>query len=455
MGLDIETALDVSGMISFLQLRFFKQTLNPIDYLNMSDQKKRCYRLLKATSRSFYAVIMELKQELRDTVMIFYLILRSLDTIEDDMNLDFNKKIDLLTSFHDKLTMDHWSYDGISEHIGDRCVLVEFDSILSEFHLIRPDFRKIIKKITQEMGRGMAQFIQLEKDSSIKIQTIKEYDLYCFYVAGLVGEGLTRLMGELKAINPILLKDDFKKSLSMSLFLQKTNIIRDFHEDMILKRHFWPKNIWIKYTDDLTSFYTNDTIESKFKGLCCINELVLNAMSHIQQVLEFLILVNDPSCFSFCAIPQVMAVATLAEIYNNCNVLTSNVKIKKNVAYSLILNSRTMSGVLDIFRKYIFIIYKKSSVSDPNYLNIALKCAEIEKFCESVCPRKKLNIISAFYDKNNFTDFYKKRKEIDDKTKMIISNEYFNLRLCFFSFLVILSSLIYFFLKKVSIKTFL
>jgi farnesyl-diphosphate farnesyltransferase len=37
------------------------------------------------------------------------------------------------------------------------------------------------------MGGGMADFLQKP------VETIEDYNLYCWYVAGLVGEGLSRL----------------------------------------------------------------------------------------------------------------------------------------------------------------------------------------------------------------------------------------------------------------------
>lgn len=33
-------------------------------------------------------------------------------------------------------------------------------------------------------------------------------------------------------------------AISMGLFLQKTNIIRDYLEDILETRQFWPKDIW-------------------------------------------------------------------------------------------------------------------------------------------------------------------------------------------------------------------
>jgi farnesyl-diphosphate farnesyltransferase len=44
----------------------------------------------------------------------------------------------------------------------------------------------------------------------------------------------------------------------MGLFLQKTNIIRDYLEDFVDKRAFWPKEIWGEYASNLGDFaHTN------------------------------------------------------------------------------------------------------------------------------------------------------------------------------------------------------
>ena len=49
--------------------------------------------------------------------------------------------------------------------------------------------------------------------------------------------------------------------------------------------------------------------------------------------------------YRFCAIPQVMAIATLAELYNNPQVFTGVVKIRKGLAARMILDSNTEDGV--------------------------------------------------------------------------------------------------------------
>jgi len=48
----------------------------------------------------------------------------------------------------------------------------------------------------------------------------------------------------------------------MGLFLQKTNIIRDYREDLDDKRRFWPKQIWSKYAKDLSDFIEPQNLDA-------------------------------------------------------------------------------------------------------------------------------------------------------------------------------------------------
>lgn len=52
---------------------------------------------------SFAIVIQSLPSELRDAVCIFYLVLRALDTVEDDMAIAVDVKVPLLRVFHEKI----------------------------------------------------------------------------------------------------------------------------------------------------------------------------------------------------------------------------------------------------------------------------------------------------------------------------------------------------------------
>ena len=374
----LELFLHPQELASVIQLKFVRKPLFTINDTIATPELKECYKLLNLTSRSFAVVIMELHPELRNAVMLFYLILRALDTVEDDMTIDNKIKIPLLRKFHENLLLEDWSFDGNSPDERDRAVLVKFPSILKEFHKLNKEYQSVISQITEKMGNGMADYIEDEQFQTDGIQTVKDYDLYCHYVAGLVGDGLTQLIVLAKFGSPHLLEGS-QLFESMGLFLQKTNIIRDYYEDLQDGRHFWPKEIWSQYGKTLDSF-TKDPVA----GVHCINHLVLNAMEHIEDVMSYLSSISEQSTFQFCAIPQVMAIATLAKVMNNPNVLKENVKIRKSTTCFLILKSRTFRGCVEIFQYYLRDMRHRLPVADPNYLKFNLRCGKIDQFFEEM-----------------------------------------------------------------------
>ena len=61
-----------------------------------------CYDMLNKVSRSFAIVIQQLPHELQDAVCIFYLVLRALDTVEDDMSIPDDIKCPECSTVMDK-----------------------------------------------------------------------------------------------------------------------------------------------------------------------------------------------------------------------------------------------------------------------------------------------------------------------------------------------------------------
>ena len=67
---------------------------------------------------------------------------------------------------------------------------------------------------------------------------------YCHYVAGLVGIGLSQLFAA-SGLEREEVGEDHHLANSMGLFLQKTNIIRDYLEDIVQGREFWPREVGV------------------------------------------------------------------------------------------------------------------------------------------------------------------------------------------------------------------
>jgi farnesyl-diphosphate farnesyltransferase len=366
---------------------------------------RTCFSWLDKTSRSFSAVIKELHPELLVPVCLFYLVLRGLDTIEDDMTIPLETKEPLLRDFDKKLEQDGWTFDGNGEKEKDRGLLVEFNCVIEEFKKIKLEYRVIIKDITKKMGDGMADYCNNAEHNKNGVNTIKDYELYCHYVAGLVGEGLTRLFVEGKLANPALLKrPDLHES--MGQFLQQVNIIRDIREDLDDGRRFWPKEIWSKHVDNFEDLFKP---ENKEKALNCSSEMILQALNRAPDCLFYLAGIRDQSVFNFCAIPQSMAIATLDLCFRNYSMFERNIKITKGQACHLMMEStQNLELVCNVFKDYARKIHRKNDPRDPNFLQISIACGkvnstktialvahvvlmfpQIEQFIESIFPSSK------------------------------------------------------------------
>ncbi|MEX1003605.1 MAG: squalene synthase [Crocinitomicaceae bacterium] len=282
-----------------------------------SSDREFCYEALKKVSRSFAVVIQQLPAELQDPVCLFYLILRGLDTVEDDMNIPQDEKEKMLTSFAQRMNKEAFTLENVGDTQNYRDLMLHFDKVINEYYQLKPHYREVITDITNKMALGMNKY------AHNTVITYRDWDDYCHYVAGLVGIGLSQLfLASGLEKNEKLQAEQL--SNEMGLFLQKTNIIRDFAEDLEQDRVFWPEEAWKNEVKSLKELQ-----EDEEKGLKVLNDLIINALQHTPACMEYLQILENQKIFQFCAIPQLMAIATLKELYNNKAVLHKNVKIRK------------------------------------------------------------------------------------------------------------------------------
>nr|ALO18787.1 squalene synthase [Panax notoginseng] len=329
-----------------------------------------CYSMLHKVSRSFGLVIQQLGPQLRDAVCISYLVLRALDTVEDDTSIPTEVKVPILMAFHRHIYDKDWHFScGTKEY---KVLMDEFHHVSNAFLELGNGYQEAIEDITMRMGAGMAKFICKE------VETIDDYDEYCHYVAGLVGLGLSKLFHASGAED--LATDSL--SNSMGLFLQKTNIIRDYLEDIneIPKsRMFWPRQIWSKYVDKLEDLKYE---ENSAKAVRCLNDMVTNALVHAEDCLKYMSDLRDPAIFRFCAIPQIMAIGTLALCFNNTQVFRGVVKMRRGLTAKVIDRTKTMSDVYGAFFDFSCLLKSKVDNNDPNATKTLSRLEAIQKTCK-------------------------------------------------------------------------
>jgi len=365
--------------------RYLSSQPDPSNKLKREGDEAYCFDVLAKVSRSFAMVIEGLTDDLRTPICVFYLVLRALDTVEDDMSIPEDRKKVMLGAFAGRLRNADTCAEGFeSGVIGDtddyRDLLKNFDRVVRVMHTLSEAHQKVIVDITHRMAEGMSTFVGKES-----LETIVEYDLYCHYVAGLVGIGLSQMFAAAESEGAHMGEPEvIKTSNLMGLFLQKTNITRDYLEDVLEGRPWWPKEVWSKYTPAGVDGQARDLKVSgnEQAALGCLHELIADALELAPFCLSYMAKLQNKNVFAFCAVPQVMAIATLAEMYGNHGVFTGVVKIRKGLALLLMEQAKDWQSVHAIFIRFAKEIREKVDPKAPGAMRTIMAIQKILDYDE-------------------------------------------------------------------------
>lgn len=120
---------------------------------------------------------------------------------------------------------------------------------------------------------------------------------------------------------------------------------------------FWPAEIWGRYAASLDEFKEKEAAPA---ALACLNHMVTDAMRHALPALTYMERVADPRVFRFCAIPQLMAAATLSLCYDNHGVFEGVVKMRRGETAVVLLRTRSMEDVYVGFARFARQITEKA-----------------------------------------------------------------------------------------------
>jgi phytoene/squalene synthetase len=193
---------------------------------------------LDRVSRSFAFCIQKLEPPFRQWISLSYLMCRILDTVEDsqwgdsdlrDQQYEEFEKF-LLSPAEDDLILE-WVKrfpDSIPE--GEQILLNDAHYCFEDLHEMPPAVRKSIQSTVMRMSAGMKHYSTLQTDGVLRLEDLTDVNRYCYFVAGVVGELLTRLLLTYKTEfkpGPEFLKNAFH----FGLFLQKVNLLKDQRND--------------------------------------------------------------------------------------------------------------------------------------------------------------------------------------------------------------------------------
>ena len=85
---------------------------------------------------------------------MFYLVLRGLDSVEDDMTFSADKRLPLLRIFYKKLDNPNWNLENVGDSEDYKALLGNFDKVIRVYQKLDKGYRDVISDICMKMGNG-------------------------------------------------------------------------------------------------------------------------------------------------------------------------------------------------------------------------------------------------------------------------------------------------------------
>lgn len=321
--------------------------------------------LLEGVSRTFALTIPQLPEGLAKPVSNAYLLCRIIDTIEDEISLDSAQKREFCRQFvavvdgemaSGKLSLAlHPLLSDLTLPL-ERELIRLIPRVIAITHGFDAPQREALSLCVTIMGKGMAEF--QDRDLRHGLDDIKEMDRYCYYVAGVVGEMLTRLFchysPEIAAHRGLMMK----LGISFGQGLQMTNILKDLWDDYSRSVCWLPRSIFADHGFDLTELQPGHNDPNFAAGF---QQLISIAHAHLRNALEYTLRIpsHETGIREFCLWALGMAMLTLRKI--NAHLYFSDskqVKITRRSVKTVIIGSR-LTRRSDILLKFLFYLIGK------------------------------------------------------------------------------------------------
>ncbi len=203
--------------------------------------------LLVKTSRTFALAIPLLPEPTRKTVSLAYLLFRVADTLEDGVDWPHAARVAALQDFCGAMNAgavdararelrDAWMKNPPTKHVGYRELLDAFPELCSALREIPAAPRAIVIDHATRTAEGMSRIVS-------DVTSVRELRDYCYVVAGIVGELLTRLFLHDAPSLESARRDLEETMVAFGEHLQLVNILKDQRDDAGDGRSYVPKRV--------------------------------------------------------------------------------------------------------------------------------------------------------------------------------------------------------------------
>jgi len=322
-----------------------------LDAIAQQDAARFCAAILPAVSRTFALGIKVLPGALGQAVLDAYLLCRIADTVEDAPGIDPDVKAalfdDFLAAFDDAEALTRFTA-GVQELPGEIAHLTltrNTPLVFAHFGALPPNTRAVVRKWVAEMAVGMRKFVLLYPNG-IRIQTVAEYQEYCYYVAGTVGYMLTDLWHEhspsIGAERYAVLRE---RCRAFAEALQTVNILKDVAVDAEQENSVYvPEELLQAHGSTQSRILAPELLASNREAL---TQLIKLAWHDLEEALTYLLDIprRAVSIRMFCILPLLLAYATLRDLVESTAMLRpgGSVKISRREVKSLLMTGSVLA----------------------------------------------------------------------------------------------------------------
>jgi len=303
--------------------------------------------LLTGVSRTFALTIPQLPPKLADAVTNAYLLCRIVDTIEDEPTLSSTQKHYFCQRFINVVAGQSPPEQFAAEltpQLSNRVLPTEREliehtpQVIGITQRLNQQQQEAIFCCVQQMAQGMVEFQQT--GSLHGLHDLPHLDRYCYYVAGIVGEMLTKLFCDYSAEIAQHRSALMKLAVSFGQGLQMTNILKDIWDDQQRGICWLPRDIFNHAGFDLQELAATRYRHSFGQGL---TQLIGIAQGHLQNALTYTLMIprHETGLRRFCLLALGMAVLTLRKLNKHRDFRSgSQVKISRRSVKATVLTSR-------------------------------------------------------------------------------------------------------------------
>ena len=289
--------------------------------------------ILPKVSRTFALTIPQLPPALRDVVANAYLLCRIADTIEDEPSFSADEKGRYESAFVDAVIgrIDAREFaahispkfsDATSE--SERDLMFHLPLVLEVTETFNPAQHEAIVECLRVMSQGMHDFQRVVGLQGL--ETLRDMDRYCYHVAGVVGEMLTKLLVDFEPELAPQSRTLMRLAISFGQGLQMTNILKDQWEDRSHGVCWLPHDVFARYGVELGDLSPGHQDAHYADAMI---ELIGIAHAHLCRAVEYTLIVSarHAGFRRFCLWSIGLAVLTLRNLQDRLD-FSSGTQVK-------------------------------------------------------------------------------------------------------------------------------